>query len=162
MATVGLRLRLLMWQPVPAGWDSCENHGRRAGCSRRPRLMFHLAGVALARIPEQDLTGRPLRSPRISTFSPFDAKRRAGRAKRAGPSLRQLSPPASLSPPPAAAPSPMTPAAAPSPMAPAAAPSPMTPAAAPSPMAPLDLRNGIGRLCEVADNRAIDRHRRHA
>src|SRR5712692_9978323 len=46
---------------------------------------------------------------------------------------------------------------------PAAAPSPMTPAAAaPSPMAPLDLRNGIGRLCEVADNRAIDRHRRHA
>jgi hypothetical protein len=32
---------------------------------------------------------------------------------------------------------------------PTTAPAPMAPAAAPSPMAPLDLRDGIGRLCEV-------------
>ena len=52
---VGLRLRLLMWQPVPAGRDSCEDHGRRTGRSRRRRLMFHLAGIA-GSYAEQDLT----------------------------------------------------------------------------------------------------------
>jgi hypothetical protein len=92
----------------------------------------------------------------LRTFSPSAQKTRSGRFARAGASLRQLSPPASLSqyrrPP--RLPS------APAPMAPAAAPAPMTPTAAPAPM--LDLRDGIGRLCEVADNRAIDRHRRPA
>jgi hypothetical protein len=57
---------------------------------------------------------------------------------------------------------PPPPAAAPAPMAPAAAPAPMTPTAAPAPMTPPDLRDGIGRICEVADNRAVDRQRRSA